>query len=90
MNGTSPFPTSYLTAGLAEASRWLWLARWPRADASFHFIHAEDIARIVASSPHALMKRTGEPGQGALRRIVMQQRAISVDDAVVTICRWRG
>ena len=46
VDGTSPYPTSYLTEGLAEASRWLWLARWLRADASFHFIHAEDIARI--------------------------------------------
>ena len=90
VDGTSPFPTSYLTAGLAEASRWLWLARWLRADASFHFIHAEDIARICgqfAIRPH---EENQEPGQGALRGIVMGQRAISVDDAVATICRWRG
>ena len=32
-----PYPTSYLTDGLVEASRWLWLARWLRADASFHW-----------------------------------------------------
>ena len=90
VDGTSPFPTSYLTEGLAEASKWLWLARWLRADASFHFIHAADIAAIcgsLATQPHQL-NRT--PGQGAIRRIVMGQKAISVNDAVATLCRWRG
>ena len=68
VDGTSVFPTSYLTEGLAEASRWLWLARWLRADASFHFIHAEDIARICgqfALGPHEPNK---EPGQGRRQR----------------------
>ena len=90
VDGTSPFPTSYLTEGLTEASQWLWLARWLRADASFHFIHAEDIARICgqfAIRPH---EPNREPGQGALRRVVMGQKAIGVDDAVATLCRWRG
>ena len=31
-----------------------------------------------------------EPGQGALRRVVMGQPAISVNDTVKTLCRWRG
>jgi len=35
-----PHPTSYLTAGVKEAIPWLWLAKWLRTDASFHFIHA--------------------------------------------------
>ena len=90
MDGTSNFPTSYLTEGLREISRWLWLARWLRIDASFHFIHAEDIARIcggLATRPHEANR---EPGQGALRRVVMGQPAISVDGAVATLCRWRG
>ena len=90
VDGTSPFPTSYLTEGLAEASKWLWLARWLRADASFHFIHAADIAAIcgsLATQPH---QRNSEPGQGPVRRIVMGQAAIGVNEAVATLCRWRG
>ena len=90
VDGTSRFPTSYLTEGLAEASKWLWLARFLRADASFHFIHAADIAAIcghLATTPH---QRNPEPGQGAVRRIVMGQQAISVNNAVATLCRWRG
>jgi len=87
---TSSFPTSYLTDGLREISRWLWLARWLRIDASFHFIHAEDIARICGGLATRQHDANREPGQGALRRVVMGQPAISVDEAVATLCRWRG
>jgi nucleoside-diphosphate-sugar epimerase len=82
-------PTSYLTAGLKEAVRWLWLARWLRAEASFHFIHAADIARVcghLALRPHV---PNPEPGQGAVRRLVLGQPALTVDDAVTRLCRWR-
>lgn len=90
VDGTSSFPKSYLTEGLAEASKWLWLARWLRADASFHFIHAADIASIcgiLATTPH---QPNPEPGQGPVRKIVMGQPSISVNQAVATLCRWRG
>ena len=90
VDGTSSFPTSYLTDGLREISRWLWLARWLRIDASFHFIHAEDIARICGGLATRQHDANREPGQGALRRVVMGQPAISVDEAVATLCRWRA
>ena len=90
VDGTSSFPTSYLTEGLREISRWLWLARLLRIDASFHFIHAEDIARICGGLATTQHEANREPGQGALRRVVMGQPAISVDEAVATLCRWRG
>ena len=89
VDGKGPFPTSYLTAGLGEACRWLWLAKWLRADASFHFIHAADIAQVcchLATKPH---QSNPEPGQGALRRLVLGQPAISVDATVSQLCRWR-
>ena len=89
VDGKGPFPTSYLTAGLSEACRWLWLAKWLRADASFHFIHAADIAQVcchLATRPH---QSNPEPGQGALRRLVLGQPAISVDATVSQLCRWR-
>ena len=89
VDGKGPFPTSYLTAGLSEACRWLWLAKWLRADASFHFIHAADIAQVcchLATKPH---QSNPEPGQGALRRLVLGQPAISVDATVSQLCRWR-
>ncbi|MEB3321949.1 MAG: NAD(P)-dependent oxidoreductase [Synechococcaceae cyanobacterium] len=84
-----PFPTSYLTAGLREAVRWLWLAKWLRADASFHFIHAADIATVcahLATTPHG---PNPEPGQGPVRRLVLGQPAVTVNDTVARLCRWR-
>ena len=89
VDGSGPFPTSYLTAGLKEGARWLWLAKWLRADASFHFIHAADIARVcvhLATNPH---QPNPEPGQGAVRRLVLGQPAVTVNDTVKRLCRWR-
>ncbi|MEB3270695.1 MAG: NAD(P)-dependent oxidoreductase [Synechococcus sp.] len=89
VDGSGLFPTSYLTAGLREAVRWLWLAKWLRTDASFHFIHAGDIARVcvhLATTPH---QANPEPGQGPLRRLVLGQPAVSVNGTVRRLCRWR-
>ncbi len=90
VDGGGPFPTSYLTAGLAEATRWLWLASWLRTDASFHFIHAGDIARVcvhLATRPH---QANPEPGQGPIRRLVLGQPVVTVNGTVSRLCRWRG
>ncbi|WP_416238072.1 NAD-dependent epimerase/dehydratase family protein [Synechococcus sp. CCY9201] len=84
-----PHPTSYLTAGLKEAIGWLWLARWLRTDASFHFIHAADIATVcahLATHPH---EPNPEPGQGVVRRLVLGQAPIQINDTVRILCRWR-
>lgn len=85
-----PHPTSYLTSGVGEALRWLWLARWLRAEASFHFIHAADIATVcahLATNPH---QSNPETGQGPVRRLVLGQAPLAVNTAVATLCRWRG
>ena len=84
-----PHPTSYLTAGVGEAIGWLWLAKWLRAEASFHFIHAADIATVcahLATTPH---QTNPEPGQGAVRRLVLGQAPITVNQAVAKLVRWR-
>jgi nucleoside-diphosphate-sugar epimerase len=89
VDGTGPFPTSYLTAGLREGARWLWLARWFRADASFHYIHAADIARVcvhLATTPH---QENPERGQGLVRRLVLGQPAVTMNDTVRRLARWR-
>jgi nucleoside-diphosphate-sugar epimerase len=82
-------PTSYLTAGLVEAVKFLWLAKWLRAEASFHFIHAADIATVcahLATRPH---QANPEAGQGRLRRLVLGQQAVTVNGTVASLCRWR-
>ena len=64
VDGSGVFPTSYLTAGLKEGARWLWLAKWLRAEASFHFIHAADIARVCAIWRRIPIKQTPRPVKG--------------------------
>ena len=89
VDGSGVFPTSYLTAGLKEGARWLWLAKWLRAEASFHFIHAADIARVcahLATNPH---QANPEAGQGAVRRLVLGQPSVTVNETVKRLCRWR-
>jgi len=90
VDGTGPFPTSYLTAGLHQACRWLWLAQWLRVDASFHFIHAADIARVCAHLLAAAQDPNPEPGQGRVRRLVLGQPAVTVNDTVRRLRRWRS
>ncbi len=90
VDGTGPFPTSYLTAGLAEACRWLWLAKGLRVDASFHFIHATDIARVCLHLLGTPQEPNPEPGQGRVRRLVLGQPAVTVNDTVRRLLRWRG
>ncbi|MGQ9838595.1 MAG: NAD-dependent epimerase/dehydratase family protein [Cyanobacteriota bacterium] len=46
--GSPHHPYSHITAGLKDVFRWLDLIRFLRVDASFHFIHAADIAQMVA------------------------------------------
>ncbi len=90
IDGKSSFPSSYLTEGLKEAARWLWLARFFRTESSFHFIHAADIASVcghLATTPH---KRNTENNQGSLRRLVLGQPPITINQSVKTLCLWRG
>ncbi|WP_320674388.1 NAD(P)-dependent oxidoreductase [Prochlorococcus sp. MIT 1341] len=90
IDGKSSFPSSYLTEGLIEASKWLWLARLLRTESSFHFIHAADIAFVcghLATTPHL---KNPEANQGALRRIVLGQPAITINQAIKALCIWRG
>lgn len=88
-NGGDCHPTSYLTAGLQEAVRWLPLAKWLRADGSFHFIHAADIATVcchLATSAHG---PNPEPGQGAVRRLVLGQERVTLNQTLRRLSRWR-
>jgi nucleoside-diphosphate-sugar epimerase len=88
VDGSGPFPTSYLTAGLAEASRWRWLAKWLRVDASFHFIHAADIARVCAHLATTPQRPNPEQGQGKVRRLVLGQPSVTVNQTVRSLVGW--
>jgi len=88
-NGGDRHPTSYLTAGLAEAVRWLPLAKWLRADGSFHFIHAADIAAVCCHLATTAHGPNPEPAQAAVRRLVLGQEPVTLNQTLRQLSRWR-
>ncbi len=80
--GDQDKPYSHLSSGLPDVIKWIDLARWFKADGSFHFIHAQDIAQVV----RYLVER---PLPDSVRKdLVLGNSAISVDQTVEKICAY--
>lgn len=45
--GDDRFPKSHLASGIKDVVKWIKIIRFLKADGSFHFIHARDIAQVV-------------------------------------------
>ena len=80
LKGNSRYPVSYLTEGLKQAKNWLWIARFLKIDAKFHFIHAKDIAQICGF----LIKSTNKRDYG-FKKYVLGQKFITIDEAILTL-----
>ena len=78
LNKKSRYPVSYLTGGLKEINKWLWLARFLKLDSKFHFIHANDIAQICGF----LINNYQKVEYKGFRKFVLGQKFISIDDAI--------
>ena len=78
LNTRSKYPVSYLTSGLKEINKWLWLARFLKLNSKFHFIHANDIAQICGF----LIKNHKEDNYKGFKKYVLGQKFISIDDAI--------
>ena len=78
LNKKSRYPVSYLTSGLKEINRWLWLARFLKVNSKFHFIHAKDIAQICGY----LIKNYNKEEYKGFKKFVLGQNFISMDDAI--------
>ncbi len=90
LDGKSKFPTSYLTEGLRDALKWIWLARWIKIFSKFHFIHAADIAFICGHLATTNFE-TEEPfAKSKVKKLVLGQPHISIDIAIQTLLKWKG
>ena len=78
LNKKSRFPISYLTSGLKEINKWLWLARFLKLNSKFHFIHANDIAQICGF----LIKNYKKDVYKGFKKFVLGQNFLSIDDAI--------
>ena len=90
LDGKSKFPTSYLTEGLRDAFKWIWLARWIKVFSRFHFIHAADIAFICGHLATSDFKPAQPSSESNIKKLVLGQPQTNIDIAIRTILEWKG
>lgn len=81
-------PYSHLSAGITDVTKWIGLIRWFSLEGSFHFIHAEDIARVISylvENPDYSPTKDSSLGLDCL---VLGNPAISVDRAIAEITSY--
>jgi len=90
IDAKSKFPASYLTEGLREAFRWIWLARWIKVFSRFHFIHAADIAFICGHLATSHLEDLQPLQKDNIKKLVLGQPHTSIDIAIQTLLKWKG
>jgi nucleoside-diphosphate-sugar epimerase len=84
VGGDDKKPYSHLTSGIPEVTKWVDLIRFLKADGSFHFIHAKDIASVV----RYLINHP--PREDESRSLVLGQQQLTADQAIEQICAYLG
>ena len=80
-------PYSHLSAGITDVTKWISLIRWFSLEGSFHFIHAQDIAKIISylvENPDYAPNSSAE----SVGCLVLGNPAISVDQAIAQITSY--
>ncbi|MEM8639816.1 MAG: NAD(P)-dependent oxidoreductase [Cyanobacteria bacterium P01_G01_bin.54] len=90
--GSETKPYSHLSSGLPDVVRWMGLLRFFRADASFHFLHARDIAQVITYLvDHPLPYQVvNELEDIYVKQIVLGNPAIHVNPAIREMCGYFG
>lgn len=78
LGGDDEKPRSHLTGGLPEIMRYIRLIRHLKVDASFHFIHAYDIAQVVANLVDNPPQETGP------RHFVLGGEPVFLNDVITS------
>lgn len=92
LGGDSNKPYSHISAGIKDVAKWVDLIRWFKADGSFHFIHAQDIAQVV----RYLVDNPLDPDWNAqadsilTKRLVLGSPRVTVNRAVEDVCAYLG
>ena len=86
--GDADKPISHLSSGLPEILQWLWLIRFLRVDASFHFLHAYDIAQVVGAELNRQQDAASVDPE-PLRKVVLGNPALTVQEAIEQLCSAR-
>lgn len=90
--GDDTKPYSHLSGGITEVTKWIGLLRFLKLDGSFHFIHAQDIAQVVAH----LVEHPPELGDSGTdcfanrRELVLGSEPITVNRAIADMSAYLG
>lgn len=90
LGGDANKPYSHLSSGIADVVKWVDIIRWFKADGSFHFIHARDIAQVVRylidyPLNNDLLEQTNDTFPP---RLVLGNPCITVNQAVGEVCTY--
>jgi nucleoside-diphosphate-sugar epimerase len=80
--GDDQKPYSHISAGIADIVKWMNLIRFFKADGSFHFLHAKDIAQVV------LCFLEHPPELDDPHEFVLGNPALTADQAIAEICAY--
>ncbi|MDJ0601273.1 MAG: NAD(P)-dependent oxidoreductase [Crocosphaera sp.] len=75
-------PYSHLSGGIKDVIKWIDLIRWFKADGSFHYIHARDIAQIIKYLVE------NPPTESDKRNLVLGNKKTTVNEAIKKICHY--
>jgi nucleoside-diphosphate-sugar epimerase len=81
IGGDRLHPYSHAARGLKDIKKWLWLVRHFTVDASFHFIHAADIAAIAVE----LLEHPA-----AEKEYILGNRAMTATGLIKKVCAYYG
>ncbi len=82
VGGDENKPFSAVSSGIPEVAKYVNLIRFLKADGSFHFIHAQDIATVVK---HLI---NNPPQEEEPRKYVLGQPKITANQAIEEICNY--
>ncbi|NBD16389.1 MAG: NAD-dependent epimerase/dehydratase family protein [Cyanobacteria bacterium] len=82
LGGDQNKPYSHISSGLPEVAKWVNLARWLKADGSFHFIHAHDIATTV---DYLIHHQSPDP---IPREFVLGSPKITANQLIENLCKY--
>jgi len=81
LGGDEQKPYSHLSKGLPEVLSWIGLIRFLKAEGSFHFIHAQDIAQVVRyliEQPRGLLPQ----------KLVLGNQRVTLNQCIEEFCAY--
>jgi nucleoside-diphosphate-sugar epimerase len=92
LGGDTNKPYSHVSSGIADVVKWVDVIRWLKADGSFHFIHARDIAQVVRylidHPPNPNIRE--EVDAISSNQLVLGNQLTTVNQAVEEVCAYLG